>query len=634
MQKFSPIRRITTFVVAIFLLANLLVLVYLDHPAIQKNISPYFNPLQANPQTPLPLTTPFSAAQELSPTPLPTPTYSTAWQDGLGKQGTVILAMRDGIYFHLFAYHPLYLPLTRLTAGSWDDTSPAISPDGKKIAYASRRNGYWDIYILNIETNQTAQFTDTPDYDGSPTWSPDGQWIAYESYLDNNLEILIKSVNNPSQAPIRLTNSPGIDSSPNWSPLGRDIAFISDRSGEPEIWIAHLDQADNRFLQVSNNPDGNDISPRWSPDGSRLAWVSENKDQNNIVVKNIQNLAEPIKTLGAGDVFTWSPLGDMLLTTIPAPNQTNLASYLSASGEIFYPPITLPGSLKGMDWRNGSFPLWVESRIKNNPALQTPAAPIWSSAGTVLNQAPPGGRSAVVAVNNLDAPYPYLHDRVSSAFTTLRSELHRQIGWNFLDSLESAFQPLTEPPPPQMQVNWLLTGRAFALNRAPYDASWMVVTRENMGGQTYWRVFLRTRYQDGSQGAPMNQAPWNFSARYTGDPESYENGGKEGPVPSGYWVDFTDFALAFGWKRLPALPTWRAYFEATRFNQFYMDGGLTWEEAMAGIYPPEAMLTQTFIPSRTVTITPTFKNFTPSTPTLTSTITLTPTLHPTWTPVP
>jgi TolB protein len=633
MQKISPIRRIITLVVILFLFLNLLVLVSLAQPAIQKNAGAYLKLWLVSPQTPLPFTTPFSAARELSPTPLPTPTYSTAWQDGLGKQGTVILSMRDGIYYHLFAYHPLYLPLTRLTSNNWDDTYPAISPDGKKIAFASRSNGYWDIVILNIETDQITRFTDTPEYDGAPTWSPDGQWIAYESYLDNNLEILIKPVNHPEQAPIRLTNSPGFDSSPNWSPLGRDIAFISDRSGEPEIWIAHLDQTDNRYIQVSNNPNGNDVSPEWSPDGIRLAWISENDEQNIIMLKNIQNPAEPIKTLGPGNIFAWSPLGDMLLVTIPSPNQTNLGSYLTTSGEIFYPPKTLPGNLKGLDWKTGSFPLWIDHKIKAIPSLQTPAAPLWTPAKS-LNQQPPGGRSAVVPVDNLNAPYPYLHDTVDEAYTALRIELHKQIGWNFLDSLESAFQPLTEPPPPQMQVNWLLTGRAFAFNRSPLDANWMAITRENISGQIYWRIFLRTRYQDGSQGQPINQAPWNFSARFAGEPESYEKGGTTGPVPAGYWVDFTDLAGAYGWSRLPALPTWRAYFEAARFNQFFMDGGLSWEQAMQNIYPPEALMTQTYVPSRTVTLTPTNKNYTPSTPTLTPTITLTPTLHPTWTPVP
>ncbi|MDP3721110.1 MAG: hypothetical protein Q8R09_01505, partial [Anaerolineaceae bacterium] len=48
--------------------------------------------------------------------------------------GLIILAMSDGAYKHLFAYHPSYMAMTRLTADAWDDDSPAISPDGSKIA--------------------------------------------------------------------------------------------------------------------------------------------------------------------------------------------------------------------------------------------------------------------------------------------------------------------------------------------------------------------------------------------------------------------------------------------------------------------------------------------------------------------
>ena len=466
MQKPNGIKRIVSYLTILFLMVNLMVLIYIAQPALQKNIGGYLKPWLSSGQTPQPLSIPLSAIPSVSPTLMPTPTYSTAWQDGLGKQGTVVLSMRDGIHFHLFAYHPLYLPLTRLTQGDWDDISPSISPDGKKIAYASHQNGYWDIYILNFETNQTSRLTDTPEYDSSPSWSPDGQWITYESYLDSNLEILIRSVNNSSQPPIRLTNSSGLDCSPNWSPQGRDITFVSDRSGEPEIWLARLDQSDNRFVQVSNNPNGSDYHPHWSPDGNRLAWVMENEEQDEIVVKDFQDPGRPLKHLGAGDSFAWSPSGDMLLTLIPAPNQTRLGSYLVNTGEIFYPPIKIPGSLKGMDWKLGEFPLWIEKLVKQDHAVQTPAAPLWAPANS-LNPPPPGGRSGVVSISNLSAPYPYLHDSVDEAYNALRTETHKEINWNFLDTLASAFQPLTEPPPPNMDINWLLTGRAFAVNPTP-----------------------------------------------------------------------------------------------------------------------------------------------------------------------
>ncbi len=71
-----------------------------------------------------------------------------------------------------------------------------------------------------------------------------------------------------------------------------------------------------------------------------------------------------------------------------------------------------------------------------------------------------------------------------------------------------------------MLNDWLYTGRAFALNTLPVNAGWMVVVPEDYGNETYWRVYLRARYQDGSQGMPLADLPWNFTPRFDGNPES------------------------------------------------------------------------------------------------------------------
>jgi TolB protein len=85
-----------------------------------------------------------------------------------------------------------------------------------------------------------------------------------------------------------------------------------------------------------------------------------------------------------------------------------------------------------------------------------------------------------------------------------------------------------------------------------------LVTREDFGSQTYWRVFLRSRFQDGSQGTPLHRIPWDFYARNSGDPRAYEQGGKlMESIPQGYWIDFTQIARGYGWERLPSLSSWR-----------------------------------------------------------------------------
>ena len=102
----------------------------------------------AAPSTALP-----SAPSDISPTLLPT------------ADEYYILSLADNGYQHLFIYSPSAIPLYRITNGTWDDISPAISPDGKRVTFSSRRNGYFDIYILDLETGDVSRVTDSLAYD-------------------------------------------------------------------------------------------------------------------------------------------------------------------------------------------------------------------------------------------------------------------------------------------------------------------------------------------------------------------------------------------------------------------------------------------------------------------------------------
>ncbi len=229
-------------------------------------------------------------------------------------------------------------------------------------------------------------------------------------------------------------------------------------------------------------------------------------------------------------------------------------------------------------------------------------------------------------LTGVQAPYPQLNEFAYNSFQALRAQVAMETGWDALASLENAYVPLTTPLDPGLGEDWLYTGRAFTLNPAQIQASWMAIIREDFGQQTYWRIYLRTTAQDGSQGAPLTQVPWDFSAR-TGDPVAYENGGRlADSIPSGYWVDLTSLAIQYGWERLPALTEWRTYYAGARFNELAFTQGLDWHTAMLQLYPPEFLVTPTMVipPTRTPTRTPMWYR----SPTPTST----PTSRPTNTP--
>jgi TolB protein len=62
-----------------------------------------------------------------------------------------------------------------------EDTAPALSPDGEKVVFMSRREENWDIYVINADGSDLLRLTNDPAQDGLPTWSPDGNAIAWVS---------------------------------------------------------------------------------------------------------------------------------------------------------------------------------------------------------------------------------------------------------------------------------------------------------------------------------------------------------------------------------------------------------------------------------------------------------------------
>jgi hypothetical protein len=70
---------------------------------------------------------------------------------------------------------------------------------------------------------------------------------------------------------------------------------------------------------------------------------------------------------------------------------------------------------------------------------------------------------------------------------------------------------------------------------------------------------------------------------------AYENGGNLSSIPSGYWIDFTEFANRYGWDRQPSQADWRYYYPGILFNRFIYSENLNWYQAMLELYPANAI---------------------------------------------
>ena len=165
--------------------------------------------------------------------------------------------------------------LKRLTRSESYDSSPRWSADGKMIVYFSGNSQSIykdsDIYIMNADGSDPRNLTNSKGGGETyPFFSPDGKRIAFTSYRDGNAEIYIMDADGSDQR--RLTNNPARDDNARWSPDGAIINFGTNRDGNYEVYTMNADGSEKQ--NVTSHP-SNDVDMSWSPDGRRVAFASK-----------------------------------------------------------------------------------------------------------------------------------------------------------------------------------------------------------------------------------------------------------------------------------------------------------------------------------------------------------------------
>ena len=186
--------------------------------------------------------------------------------------------------------------------------APAAAAANGPIAFASERDGNWEIYAMNADGSGVVRLTNNSTTDRQPSWSPDGRRIAFSSYRDGNWEIYAMNADGSNQT--RLTRNSVNDWYPSWSPDGRRIAFSSQRDGNWEIYAMNADGSG--VSRLTNRPNNNDYYPRWSPDGGRIAFFSyHGSDNREIYAMNADGSGLSRLTNNSTHDLTpsWSPDG-------------------------------------------------------------------------------------------------------------------------------------------------------------------------------------------------------------------------------------------------------------------------------------------------------------------------------------
>ncbi len=197
----------------------------------------------------------------------------------------------------------------RLTSGKTSSSGPQWSPDSKRVAFTSDRDGKRQIYLISPTGGEAAALTSEENGVGGFAWSPDGAWIAFtssgpdpkwkkdrkEKYGD--IDVIggdyqmshLWRVKLPAEMPYDAKTLPNPEalnkgeqftvSSFSYAPAGGRIAFTGARDpdlgsqGTQQIYVLDLADLHVRKLLEASGPNSN---PKWSPDGKQIAYVTAN----------------------------------------------------------------------------------------------------------------------------------------------------------------------------------------------------------------------------------------------------------------------------------------------------------------------------------------------------------------------
>ncbi|ADO75892.1 TolB family protein [Stigmatella aurantiaca] len=193
-------------------------------------------------------------------------------------------------------------PLTQVKEGCFE---PAVSPDGREVAFVSSREGDPEIYVMKADGTDERRITAFHQEDREPRWSPDGQWLSFisnregrERYFlvrpdgtslravsgeatklderelawspDSKKVVFVERLPEAKSrlwvaavdggAPVALTDGRSRDDAPAWSPDGKYLVFVAERQGDVDLWLMRADGSGQTRLTTAKGPDW---LPRW-----------------------------------------------------------------------------------------------------------------------------------------------------------------------------------------------------------------------------------------------------------------------------------------------------------------------------------------------------------------------------------
>ena len=232
----------------------------------------------------------------------------------------VVLVILEGGFRNIWVYDTVRGSLTRLTFGDTDNGGPTWSPDGRRIAFSSSKDGNSVILTKPADGSGSEEtLLSTKDFGYPSSWSPDGKFLAYwQPGPTGNWGIWVLPLEREHKPQPLLTDNQFDQIQAVFSPDGKYLAYTSNESGRSEVYVRPFEQGGGKW-QIST---GSGTYPVWARTGKRLFY----RESGNIMAVDVTTQplfsvstprviipANVIGDTGGLDAFDVSPDGQRFL---------------------------------------------------------------------------------------------------------------------------------------------------------------------------------------------------------------------------------------------------------------------------------------------------------------------------------